>query len=164
MALLLFLGGFAAAAAAAGAPQQVYPDDPTLICSPRWPGNLPRFHLLNNVTQDAGGKLAPSMQSGDANGIFFFAGLYHAMNQGGGQWAHAVSNDLVHWHHAKGVLGNGVEGFQPCDGTVSFPDLGAAPFNGSAPVIMYGPNCGTPVKPAPNGSASWLGSTDAPRV
>ena len=117
-------------------------DDPTLICSSGWPSTLPRFHLLNNVSRDASGKLSATMQSGDANGIFFFRGLYHAMNQAGGAWGHAVSNDLVHWHHIKGLLrGHSTDGtttgFQPCDGTVSFPDLGEAPFDGSAPVVMY---------------------------
>jgi hypothetical protein len=147
--------------AARGDPQTC--DDPTLICSSSWPSTLPRFHLLNNVSRDASGKLSVRMQSGDANGIFYFAGLFHAMNQAGGNWGHAVSNDLVHWYHVQGLLGNGVKGFQPCDGTVSFPDLGEAPFNGSTPIIMYGPNCGTPVKP-PNGYTSGLRSTDAPRV
>lgn len=34
-----------------------------------------------------------------------------------------------------------------CDGTVSFPDLGRAPYNGSTPVMMYGPDCGDPLPP-----------------
>ena len=32
-----------------------------------------------------------------------------------------------------------------CDGTLSFPDLGGAPFDGSSPVILYGPDCGVSV-------------------
>ena len=31
-----------------------------------------------------------------------------------------------------------------CDGTLSFPDLGMPPFDGSAPVIAYAPDCGRP--------------------
>ena len=93
------------------------------------------------------------------------------MNQAAGaNWAHAVSSDLVHWHHVKEALGNYPSNPSwdraQCDGTVSFPDLGAAPYNGSAPIIMYGPDCGTPV-PKPNGSSSragGLGTADAPRV
>ena len=84
------------------------------------------------------------------------------MNQGGGAWSHAVSNDLVHWHHVKSALSNDL-GIQPCDGTVSFPDLGYAPFDGRAPVVMYGPDCGKPV-PRPNASGAQVGTSDAPRV
>ena len=31
------------------------------------------------------------------------------------------------------------------DGTLSFPDLGEPPFNGSTPLILYGPDCGVSV-------------------
>ena len=151
-----------------GWPGGTVPDDPSLLCQPTSAEpNWPRFHIVNNVSRSASGALVLA-QPGDANAIFRYGGLYHAMNQGGG-WAHAVSNDLVHWHHVKEALAdwrsNPSWDQVQCDGTVSFPDLGEPPFNGSAPVIMYGPDCGTPV-PKPNGSAAGhgLGSADAPRV
>ena len=154
-----------------GWPGGATPDNPSLLCQPTLSEpNWPTFHLLGNVSRGAGGKLALG-KSGDANAIFRYRGLYHAMNQAAGaNWAHAVSSDLVHWHHVKEALGNypssPIWDRAQCDGTVSFPDLGASPFNGSAPVIMYGPDCGTPV-PQPNGSAAGpggLGTADAPRV
>ena len=45
----------------------------------------------------------------------------------------------VHWQHIEAALGGGHE----CDGTVSFPDLGYGPYNGSTPIIMYDPQCGS---------------------
>ncbi|WP_025700237.1 GH32 C-terminal domain-containing protein, partial [Paenibacillus forsythiae] len=33
----------------------------------------------------------------DPNGLVYFEGEYHFFHQSGGQWAHAVSTDLVHW-------------------------------------------------------------------
>ena len=155
-----------------GWPTGTTPDDPYLLCQPtsREP-NWPTFHLLGNVSRGASGKKLALGKSGDANAIFRYQGLYHAMNQAAGaNWAHAVSSDLVHWHHVKEALGSYPSSpawdRDQCDGTVSFPDLGAPPFNGSAPIIMYGPDCGTPV-PKPNGSKAGpggLGTADAPRV
>jgi hypothetical protein len=37
----------------------------------------------------------------------------------------------------------------PCDGSLSFPDLGEAPYNGSTPVIVYDAACGVPLTPPP---------------
>lgn len=33
----------------------------------------------------------------DPNGLVYFQGEYHLFHQDGGQWAHAVSTDLIHW-------------------------------------------------------------------
>ena len=67
------------------------PDDPSLLCQPTSAHpNWPNYHLVNNVSRSASGALVLA-QPGDANAIFRYGGLYHAMNQGGG-WAHAVSN------------------------------------------------------------------------
>ncbi|MBI0578649.1 GH32 C-terminal domain-containing protein [Neobacillus cucumis] len=33
----------------------------------------------------------------DPNGLVYFEGEYHLFHQDGGTWAHAVSNDMVHW-------------------------------------------------------------------
>lgn len=33
----------------------------------------------------------------DPNGLVYFEGEYHLFHQDGGQWAHAVSRDLIHW-------------------------------------------------------------------
>ena len=61
---------------------------------------------------------------------------------GGGNWTHAVSNDLVRWKRVKDALGRGPKNSTwdhsgPCDGTASFPGGSV----GSAPVILYGPDC-----------------------
>ena len=87
------------------------------------------------------------------------------MNQaGGGNWTHAVSNDLVHWKHIVDALGrsslNNWDEQGPCDGTASFPVLGGV-YDGTVPVIMYGPDCSKPLKP---GGSLGVGSGDAPRV
>ena len=106
----------------------------------------------------------------------FVRGCRHLFNQLGGDlgWAHSVSDDMVHWYHLAVAIGKGPgnstwEDGSACDGTVSFPDLGREPFNGSAPVIMYGPACGKPVATAADadsrlGARSGAGVGDAPRV
>lgn len=35
----------------------------------------------------------------DPNGLVYFEGEYHLFHQDGGKWAHAVSEDLIHWKH-----------------------------------------------------------------
>ena len=59
---------------------------------------------------------------------------------------------VVSWYLIEDALDSGPKsiGFpdiNPCDGSLSFPDLGEAPFNGSAPVIIYDAACGAYVKP-----------------
>jgi hypothetical protein len=114
--------------------------------------NWPTYHVMNAV-----GK-GPPFPTGcspvprtdlcvehlnDANAIFEYKGVYHVMNQGGFQvngtgkvnWTHAVSNDLVRWYRVEDSIPHGIQG--ACDGTASFP---GGP-EGSAPVIMWGPDC-----------------------
>ena len=84
-----------------------------------------------------------------------YRGLWHMMFQSGDgppsygwRWAHKVSNDLVRWYPVADALTPGMSSNTTwddkgaCDGTLSFPDLGHAPFDGAVPVILYGPNCG----------------------
>eukprot|EP01043_Picozoa_sp_COSAG02_P071543 COSAG02_NODE_13114_length_1444_cov_2.493680_1_plen_151_part_00 len=82
-----------------------------------------------------------------------------------------MSVDMVHWYHLADAIGKGPVNSawdgSACDGTVSFPDLGRDPFNGSAPVILYGPACGKPVAGVVDAglrSRSRTGVGDAPRV
>ena len=75
------------------------------------------------------------------------------MQAGGGNWTHGVSNDLVHWHHIQDALDSGPPSSPfpdkgPCDGTLSFPVLGRAPYDGQAPVIVYDADCGHPLQQA----------------
>ena len=59
---------------------------------PDWP----TFHIVNNVTKHEDGHLTVEALN-DANAVFHYGGLYHVMNQaGGGNWTHAISNDLIH--------------------------------------------------------------------
>lgn len=122
------------------------PDDIPALCQPAsLKPDWPLFHLMDNVTKLRGGSLAVEGLN-DVNAIFLHRGLYHVMNQaGGGDWTNAVSSDLVHWYHLKHALDAGHNGGHnwggPCDGSLSFPDLGVEPYNGSTPVIMYGPDC-----------------------
>ena len=79
--------------------------------------------------------------------------------KGGGNWSHGVSNDMVHWYLIEDALdsgpkSNGFPDVAPCDGSLSFPDLGEAPYNGTAPVIVYDAACGVPT-----GSKTAAGST-----
>ena len=106
--------------------------------------------------------------------IFEFKGLFHVMMQaGGGNWTHGVSSSAAGpWFTESDALDRATksqfpwdsrEG--PCDGTASFPNLGRGPYNGSTPVIMYGPDCGhglSPPPPQPSLGRAALG--DAPRV
>ena len=78
---------------------------------------------------------------------------------------------MVHWYHLAVAIGKGPTNStwdgSACDGTVSFPDLGRDPFNGSAPVILYGPACGKPVAGVVDTglrTRSRTGVGDAPRV
>ena len=83
----------------------------------------------------------------DVNAIFQHRGLYHIMNQaGGGDWTNAVSDDLVHWAHLPHALDPTPPSKTwphdwggPCDGSLSFPDLGFGAYNGSTPIIMSCP-------------------------
>lgn len=95
------------------------------------------------------------------------------LKAGGGNWTHAISADGVHWYHIADALGRGPSNSTwdnqgACDGTVSFPDLGKAPFDGSTPIIMYGPDCGKPIPKPPSSAAGGVagraGVGDAPRV
>lgn len=125
--------------------------------------NWPTYHIVNNVTQHADGSVSMEPLN-DANAIFSFRGIWHVMNQaGGGNWTHAVSNDLAHWFHIDDALGRGHgnewDDQGPCDGTASFPDLGYGPYTGETPIIMYGPDCGKPLRPHHRGRR-----LDTPRV
>lgn len=91
--------------------------------------------------------------------------LYHAMCQaGGGNWTHAVSNDLVTWFRMEDALGRGAadspwDRYGPCDGTASFPGGSL----GVGPVILYGADCASKnVSASEDGSLPPLG--DFPRV
>ena len=99
----------------------------------------------------------------DINAIFRGpGGLWHLMFQCGDgpppwgyRWSHKVSADLVRWYPIQDALSRDMtsnthwDDLGPCDGTVSFPDLGKPPYNGTTPVALYGPDCGVPVKPPP---------------
>lgn len=147
-------GGDVRAATPSPAP---FPDS-HVQCSADWDKNhWPSFHLLNNVTRRANGEL--DMEDlNDANAIFHYRGLWHVMFQSGDgpppygwRWAHKVSADLVHWYPIADALAPNMTGNTTwddkgaCDGTLSFPDLGTAPFDGTVPVILYGPDCGVNV-------------------
>jgi hypothetical protein len=158
------------------------PDDVHALCQPaeakpQWP----TFHLMDNVTRLRGGGLYVEGLN-DINAVFSHRGLYHIMNQaGGGDWTNAVSADLVHWYHLNHALDPSTRGplarekwGGPCDGTLSFPNLGRDPYNGSTPVILYGPNCrctrgrgcninGTAAQPAAQGLGA-VQPMDAARI
>ena len=73
---------------------------------------------------------------------------------------------MVRWYLIEDALDSGPKsiGFPdvaPCDGSLSFPDLGAPPYNGSAPVIVYDAACGVPLAPSPpEGGRLGAGSGD----
>ncbi|WP_077216141.1 glycoside hydrolase family 32 protein [Bacillus kwashiorkori] len=41
----------------------------------------------------------PSGNLADPNGLVYFEGEYHLFHQKNGNWAHAISKDLLHWQH-----------------------------------------------------------------
>ena len=125
------------------------PDTVSSLCQPAAAKpDWPTYHLMDNVTRLRDGKLSVEGLN-DINAIFQHRGLYHIMNQaGGGDWTNAVSSDLVHWFHLQHALDPTPQSKAwphnwggPCDGSLSFPDLGVTPYNGSTPVILYGPDC-----------------------
>lgn len=74
----------------------------------------PTYHVVNNVTNVIvckNGHCAWRLVMeplNDANAIFEYKGLYHAMNQaGGGNWTYTISNDLVSWYRVRDALGRG---------------------------------------------------------
>lgn len=135
----------------------------------------PTFHFFNTRTvchctpqPCSCGVMGPL---NDANAIFEHHGVFHVMLQkGGGNWSHGVAHTAAGpWFPLQDALGRSSstdlpwDSHQgPCDGTLSFPDLGTAPFNGSAPVILYGPDCNEPLNRSTPGLSAELG--DAPRV
>merc|ERR1712072_427174 len=156
---LLVVGALALAARVSAGPitGDPFPDTADECQAASAQPNWPTYHIVNNVTLHSDGH-ATMEPLNDANAIFQYKGLWHVMNQaGGGNWTHAISADLAHWFHIDDALGrNGSSSWDhsgPCDGTASFPNLGYGPYDGSTPVIMYGPDCGQPI-----------GSNDAPRV
>lgn len=175
MALLL-----AASACAAAAP----PIQCTAASEkPQWP----TYHFFNNITRGPACYCSPAPCAcpqqppsaelvmeplNDANAIFEFMGLFHVMMQaGGGNWTHGVSTSAAGpWFTEIDALTRSSNASLPwdshqgpCDGATSFPDLGRAPFNGSTPVIMYGPDCGHGLPPLSVGPGR-VGLGDAPRV
>jgi hypothetical protein len=166
------------ASAAAGEPIQCT----TAADKPQWP----IFHFFNNITRGPAcycspapctcpGGATPGDTSlrmeplNDANAIFEFKGLFHVMMQaGGGNWTHGVSTTAAgSWFTQIDALNRATNASLPwdshqgpCDGSTSFPDLGKAPYDGSTPVIMYGPDCNQKLNPKLVGS----GLGDAPRV
>jgi hypothetical protein len=125
------------------------PDDISALCQPaNSKPNWPTFHLMDNVTRLRDNKLSVEGLN-DINAIFQHRGLFHIMNQaGGGDWTNAVSADLVHWFHLQHALDPTPQSKAwphnwggPCDGSLSFPNLGSPPYNGSTPIILYGPDC-----------------------
>ena len=163
--MLLLLGAAAAAAAAPASPIQCA----AASLRPQWP----TYHFFNNITRGprcycspapchcGGGGAAHSQELvmeplNDANAVFEYKGLFHVMMQaGGGNWTHGVSTTAAGpWFMMQDALGRSPKSSLPwdshqgpCDGSLSFPDLGKAPYDGSAPVILYGPDCNVPVKP-----------------
>jgi hypothetical protein len=76
---------------------------------------------------------------------------------------------VVSWYLIEDALdsgpkSNGFPDINPCDGSLSFPDLGDSVYNGSTPVIIYDAACGVPLKPPPppgatNGSQLKIGAS-----
>jgi sucrose-6-phosphate hydrolase SacC (GH32 family) len=126
---------------------------------PQWP----TYHPFNSVTRNPTTGALTMAHLNDANAIFEYRGVFHAMCQkGGGSWSNIVSSDLVHWFTLRDALDG-----PDCDGTVSFPDLGTAPYDGSTPVMLFGLACGQPLPPPPASSpqlTTRVGSSDYPRV
>ena len=107
-----------------------------------------------------------------------------------GNWSHGVSNDLVSWFLVEDALDSGPKdsafpdvgpvraatNLPPaplgcyvtdrccaqCDGSFSFPDLGAAPYDGSTPLVVYDAACGVPLNP--NGEGRLGVSDDVDRL
>ena len=52
----------------------------------------------------------------------------------------------------------GFPDMNPCDGSLSFPDLGDSVYNGSTPVIVYDAACGVPLAPPPKAKGGQLGA------
>ena len=109
-----------------------------LVCVASSLNNIPQFHLINNVTLK-NGIVSVATGLNDANAVFVFGGLFHAMCQmGGGSWSHFVSSDAARWWQQADALRPGAQNSSwdnagPCDGTLSFP--------GGRPSILYGADC-----------------------
>jgi hypothetical protein len=153
-----------AAAAGAVGPAATVPIQCTLgteLSGSGTTANWPTYHFMNNVTRNASGVLFLEPLN-DANAIAEYKGIFHAMMQeGGGNWSHGVSNDMVNWYLIEDALdtgpkSNGFPDINPCDGSLSFPDLGDATYNGSTPVIVYDAACGVPLTP-PKAGGGQLG-------
>jgi beta-fructofuranosidase len=76
----------------------------------------------------------------DPNGPIFFRGRYHMFHQynpkaaiwGNMNWAHATSNDMIHWHHEPIALSPTADG-PDRDGVFS----GSAVIDQGRPVVIY---------------------------
>ena len=116
-----------------------------LNCEAAAQGNGPLFHVTSNCSKGADGSVKCG-GGNDANAVFLSRGVWHIMNQrgAGSGWNHATSTDGAHWKHRPDAINLHSAGYRlggACDGTLSFPDLGRQPYNGSIPIILYGPSC-----------------------
>merc|ERR550514_541110 len=107
---------------------------------------------MNRVFEDSTTGKRTFSHLNDANAIFEYNGIYHAMCQGKEpktqgivNWTHAVSNDLVRWYRVADALDshNSWDARGACDGTASFPEKNAPP------IIMYSPDCSVPLSTTP---------------
>ncbi|MFB8141482.1 GH32 C-terminal domain-containing protein [Streptomyces parvus] len=73
----------------------------------------------------------------DPNGLVFHEGEYHLFHQDSGEWAHAVSTDLLHWRHLPVALPVSDHGHTWSGSCVSDTDDTSGLFGGGSGLIAY---------------------------
>ncbi|QWU17999.1 levanbiose-producing levanase [Paenibacillus sophorae] len=76
-------------------------------------------------------------RSSDPNGLVYYQGEYHMFHQQDGEWAHAVSTDLVHWKHLPLAIPRNDAGDAWSGGAVADLNNVSGLFPGGSGIIAY---------------------------
>jgi fructan beta-fructosidase len=79
----------------------------------------------------------PSGNLADPNGLIYFEGEYHLFHQKNGNWAHAVSTDMLHWEHLPVALEHDLLGQALSGSTVVDWSDSSGLFDGKAGLVAF---------------------------
>jgi len=79
----------------------------------------------------------PSGNLADPNGLIYFEGEYHLFHQKNGNWAHAISTDMLHWEHFPIALEHDLLGQALSGSTVVDWNDSSGLFDGKVGLVAF---------------------------
>ncbi|MBO0600786.1 GH32 C-terminal domain-containing protein [Sporosarcina sp. E16_3] len=79
----------------------------------------------------------PSGNLADPNGLIYFEGEYHLFHQKNGNWAHAISTDMLNWEHFPVALEHDLLGQALSGSTVVDWNDSSGLFDGKAGLVAF---------------------------